>query len=149
MKMEIISWVWMSGATLLAWYFVLNTLGRRLNEWYYDFKLGDKHRLLPPGDMGWPLLDNTWHYFKHPHLFMDNLLSKYGGNGMYKTHLFMKPSILVCTLEDSRRVLSDDKNFRLAYPETAITVVKTILYEVSNEDHKRFRRLVTAPNLPS
>ncbi|QHO44902.1 Beta-amyrin 11-oxidase [Arachis hypogaea] len=141
MKMEIISWVWMSGATLLAWYFLLNTLGRRLNEWYYDFKLGDKHRLLPPGDMGWPLLDNTWHYFKHPHLFMDNLLSKYGGNGMYKTHLFMKPSILVCTLEDSRRVLSDDKNFRLAYPETAITVVKTILYEVSNEDHKRYNAL--------
>ncbi|KAL1312538.1 hypothetical protein HN51_039143 [Arachis hypogaea] len=145
MKMEIISWVWTIGATLLAWYFVLNTLGRRINEWYYDFKLGDKHRLLPPGEMGWPLLGNTWHYFKHPHLFMDNLLSKYGGIGMYKTHLFMKPSILVCTLEDSRRVLSDDKNFRLAYPETAITVVKTILYEVSNEDHKRFRRLVTAP----
>ncbi|RYR51973.1 hypothetical protein Ahy_A06g026910 [Arachis hypogaea] len=90
MKMEIISWVWMSGATLLAWYFVLNTLGRRLNEWYYDFKLGDKHRLLPPGDMGWPLLDNTWHYFKHPHLFMDNLLSKYGGNGYNALAMFLE-----------------------------------------------------------
>ncbi|RYR01515.1 hypothetical protein Ahy_B06g080391 [Arachis hypogaea] len=75
----------MSGATLLACNFVLNTLGRRLNEWYcsknhinryYDFKLGDKHRLLPPGGLRWPLLGNTWHYFKHPHLFMDNLLSK-------------------------------------------------------------------------
>ncbi|QHO44899.1 hypothetical protein HN51_015099 [Arachis hypogaea] len=147
MKMEIISWVWTTGATLLAWYFLLNTLGRRINEWYYDFKLGDKHRLLPPGDMGWPLLGKTLHYFKHPHLFVHNLVSKYGEIGMYKTHLFMKPTIMVCSLEASRRVLTDDKNFRSSYPETAITVVKTILSEVSSEDHKRFRRLVTSPIL--
>ncbi|MED6170631.1 hypothetical protein PIB30_032914 [Stylosanthes scabra] len=145
MEMELGSWVWMSCATLLACYFVVNTFGRRVNEWYYDFKLGHNHRLLPPGDMGWPLIGKTWHYFNNPHLFMDNLISKYGEIGMYKTHLFMKPTIILCNLEASRKVLTDDKNFRLAYPETAITVVKTILYEVSSEDHKRFRRLVTSP----
>ena len=42
-------------------------------------------------------------------------------------------------------MLSDDNNFKLNYPTTALTAVKTILLDVSTEEHKRFGRLVTAP----
>ncbi|MED6170635.1 hypothetical protein PIB30_032919 [Stylosanthes scabra] len=155
---EVISWVlWfmmMSGATLLACYFVVNTMGRRLNEWYYDFKLGDKRRLLPPGDMGWPLIGKTMFFIKHlrsgcthPDLFINDLLFKHGKIGMYKTHLFMNPGIFMCTLEASRKVLSDDNKFKLGYPETTLTMIQSPLTNVSSEEHKRFRRLVMAPIL--
>ncbi|MED6200488.1 hypothetical protein PIB30_085596 [Stylosanthes scabra] len=154
----IISWVlWimmMSGATLLAFYFVVKTVGRRVNEWYYDFKLGDKRRFLPPGDMGWPLIGKTLFFIKdlrsgytHPDSFINNLVSKYGKLDMYKTHLFMNPGVFVCTLEASRKVLSDDNKFKLGYPETTLTMVQSPLTNVSSEEHKRFRRLVIAPIL--
>ncbi|MED6147184.1 hypothetical protein PIB30_041767 [Stylosanthes scabra] len=155
-EMEVvISWVlWimmMSGATLLAFYFVVKTVGRRMNEWYYDFKLGDKRRFLPPGNMGWPLIGKTLFFIKdlrsgytHPDLFINNLVFKYGKIGMYKTHLFMNPGILVCTLEASRKILSDDNSFKLGYPETTLTVTQSPLINVSGEEHKRFRRLIIA-----
>ncbi|MED6147185.1 hypothetical protein PIB30_041768 [Stylosanthes scabra] len=158
-KMEVvISWVlWtmmMSGATLLACYFVVKTMGRRLNEWYYDFKLGDKRRFLPPGDMGWPLIGKTLFFIKdlrsgdsYPDLFINHLVFKYGKIGMYKTHLFMNPGIFVCTLDASRKIMSDENNFKLGYPETTLTVTQSPLTNVSGEEHKRFRRLIIAPIL--
>ncbi|MED6147186.1 hypothetical protein PIB30_041769 [Stylosanthes scabra] len=150
--MELRSWVWMSGATLLACYFVVNIFGRRVNEWYYDFKLGRKHRLLPPGDMGWPLIGKTWFFIKHltsgnahPDLFLNDLVSKYGKASMYKTHLFMNPGIVVYTLEACRKVYSDENKFKLAYPQTTLTVAQSPINDVSSEEQKRFRRLIIAP----
>ncbi|CAJ1949503.1 unnamed protein product, partial [Sphenostylis stenocarpa] len=53
---------------------------KRLNGWYYDLRLGNKHHLLPPGDMGWPLIGNLFPFIKHflsahPDSFINNLVS--------------------------------------------------------------------------
>ncbi|MED6170637.1 hypothetical protein PIB30_032920 [Stylosanthes scabra] len=64
--------------------------------------------------------------------------------GMYKTHLFMNPGIFVCTLEASRKILSDDNKFKLGYPETTLTVTQSPLTHVSGEEHNHFRRLIIA-----
>ncbi|RYR01512.1 hypothetical protein Ahy_B06g080388 [Arachis hypogaea] len=56
----------------------ISKINKQINKsirWYYDFKLGDKHHLLPPRDMGWPLLGNTWHYLENPLSFIPNFLS--------------------------------------------------------------------------
>jgi len=80
-KMEL-SWVWMIVATFLACYIFVKKIVRKSNEWYYDMKLGNKHGLLPPGDMGWPLIGNIIPFIKdfnsgHPDSFINNLHSKF------------------------------------------------------------------------
>ncbi|MED6223537.1 hypothetical protein PIB30_074866 [Stylosanthes scabra] len=59
----------------------------------------------------------------------------------------MKPGIVVHTLEASRKVLSDENKFKLAYPETHLIATQSPLINVSSEEHKRFRRLITTPIL--
>ncbi|MED6170628.1 hypothetical protein PIB30_032913 [Stylosanthes scabra] len=72
---------------------------------------------------------------------------RYGdeGGGIYKTHMFMSPSIIIRKPETCKRVLNDENNFRLGYPESMLTVAKTVLFEASSEDLRRFRRVVTSP----
>ena len=100
-KMEL-HWVWMSAATLLACYFLLHTFGRRLNGWYYDMKLGEKQRLLPPGDMGWPLIGNMLSFLRdfrsgtgQPDSFIQSLVSRSLFLSLPSLHLhFLNFSIL-------------------------------------------------------
>nr|KYP36034.1 Ent-kaurenoic acid oxidase 2 [Cajanus cajan] len=146
-------WVWMSVATLLASYVLVNKFVRRLNGWYYDLKVGNKKTLLPPGDMGWPLIGNIIPFIKdlssgQLDSFINKLVSKYGRSGIYKTHLFGKPSMIVCTPEMCRRVLSDDENFKVAYPKSISELFGSKAFtEVSSAEHKRIRRVISAPIL--
>ncbi|XP_027336882.1 beta-amyrin 11-oxidase-like [Abrus precatorius] len=146
-----LNWVWKSAATLFACYIFVCKFLRGLNWWYYDLKFRNKQYPLPPGDMGWPLFGNMLTFLKdfssgHPDSLINNLVSKYGGDGIYKSHLFEKPCIIVTTSEMCKRVLTDDENFRPGYP----TALKELLpsrplNDVSGVEHRRFRRLVTAP----
>ncbi|XP_020234238.1 beta-amyrin 11-oxidase [Cajanus cajan] len=144
-------WVWMSVATLLASYVLLNKFVRRLNGWYYDLKLGNKQSLLPPGDMGWPLIGNMIPFIKvlssgQLDSFINNFVSKYGRSGIYKTHLFGKPSMIVCAPEMCRQVLNDDENFKLAYPKSVSELLgSNTSTGVFNVEHKRLRRVVSVP----
>lgn len=146
-----IFWIWISVATLLASYVFLNKTVRRLNEWYYNLKLGKK-LCLPPGDMGWPFIGNLIPFVKdlcsgHLDSFINNLVSKYGRTGIYKTHLFGKPSIIVCTPEMCRQVLTDEENFKSSYPKSFVELYASKFFsdDVSNTEHKRLRRLIIAP----
>ncbi|KAJ1427963.1 Cytochrome P450 [Sesbania bispinosa] len=138
-------------ATLLACYIFVVKFLRRLNGWYYDLKLKNKQYPLPPGDMGWPLIGNLLAFMKdfssaHPNSFINNLILKYGRSGIYKTHLFGNPSIIVCEPQICKRVLIDDMNFKLGYPKSTKELARNRpMSEVSSEEHRRFRRLITAP----
>ncbi|XP_061362725.1 beta-amyrin 11-oxidase-like [Gastrolobium bilobum] len=144
-------WVLMSAITILGSYLFVKKFVRRLNGWYYDLKLRNKQYPLPPGDMGWPLIGNLLAFFEafksgHPNSFINNLVSKYGGTGIYKTHLFGNPSIIVCEPEMCWRVLTDDENFKIGYPKSMLKLLASKpLGDVSSAQHRRFRRLVTAP----
>ncbi|XP_047161901.1 beta-amyrin 11-oxidase-like [Vigna umbellata] len=145
-----LSWVWMIVATFLAFYIFVMKIVRKLNGWYYDKKLGNKHSLLPPGDMGWPLIGNIIPFIKHffsdhPDSFINNLVSKYGESGIYKTHLLGKPSIIVCTPEMCKRVLNDDENFKQGYPKSTSELLKNkALSNVCSAEHKLLRELVSS-----
>ncbi|XP_045807521.1 beta-amyrin 11-oxidase-like [Trifolium pratense] len=123
---------------------------RRLNEWYYVSRLGKLPLPLPPGDMGWPFLGNMPTFLKafksDPDSFINNLVSRYGRTGMYRTHLFGSPSIVVCTPETCRKVLTDEENLKLGYPSSATALTgKRSFHGISNNEHRRLRRLITSP----
>ena len=69
---------------------------------------------------------------------------RYGRTGIYRTFLFWSPSIIVCTPEICRKVLSDDEQLKLGYPALSL-FGKRSFHGISNEEHKRLRRLTTPP----
>lgn len=142
-------WLILVAALLGGYAFVFGFL-RRLNEWYYVGRLG-KSQNLPPGDMGWPFLGSMSTFLKafksaDPDSFINNLVSRYGKTGMYRTHLFGSPSIIVCTPETCRKVLTDEENLKVGYPHSTMVLTgKRSFHGISNSEHKRLRRLITSP----
>ncbi|KAH1106536.1 hypothetical protein J1N35_010304 [Gossypium stocksii] len=110
-----------------------------------------KRNPLPPGHMGWPFIGNMWSFFKasnsqDPDSFIDNLVKRYGRTSIYRTHLFGSPSVVVCSQELCRKVLTDDEHFSYGYPSSAIQLGgKKSLYGISNSEHRRLRRLIADP----
>ncbi|KAK2406897.1 beta-amyrin 11-oxidase [Trifolium repens] len=145
--MKFLQWFWMSVATLLALYIFAIKVVRNLNDWYYDFKMRNKEYPLPPGDMGWPFIGNLWPFYKYfssnnPDTFINNIVHKYGRTGIYKTHLYGSPSIIVTGHLIANKVLKDDVNFKVGYPKATLKLVET--KHLLNE-HRHFKRLITAP----
>lgn len=65
---------------------------------------------------------------------------------MYRTYLFGRPSIIVCTPETCRKVLTDDEQLKLGYPASTMALTgKRSFHSISNAEHKRLRRLTTSP----
>lgn len=65
---------------------------------------------------------------------------------MYRTYLFGSPSIIVCSPDTCRKVLTDEQNFGLGYPTSTTALTgKRSLHGISDADHRRIRRLTTAP----
>ncbi|XP_028762505.1 beta-amyrin 11-oxidase-like [Neltuma alba] len=145
--MEIFDAVIVGAALILGGYAFVFGFLRRLNDWYY----AGRHGLhLPPGDMGWPFLGAMPAFlssFKsHPDSFLSQLISRHGRTGMYRTYLFGSPSIIVCSPDTCRKVLTDEQHFKLGYPTSTITLAgKRSLHGISNAEHKRIRRLTTSP----
>ncbi|KAE8650036.1 beta-amyrin 11-oxidase isoform X2 [Cucumis sativus] len=124
---------------------------KRLNNLYYALKLGKKWDELPPGDLSWPLIGSTLSFLKYftfgpPERFIGDFSRRYGKLDMYKTHIFGKPTIIVCKPEICRQVLTDETKFIPSYP-TSITAVfgKKSLLQVPKEEHRKLRRLTMAP----
>ncbi|XP_059428646.1 beta-amyrin 11-oxidase-like [Corylus avellana] len=147
-----LNFVWLIVATFLCgWAFVFWFL-KRVNEWYYVGRVGKMaYPALPPGDMGWPFLGNMLSVMKclragDPNSFIYNLVSRYGKTGIYKTHLLGSPTIIVCTPELCRRVLTNDEHFKHGYPKsTHILAGIKGLQDTSIVEHKRLRHKIANP----
>ena len=75
-----------------------------------------------------------------------NFIDRYGQTRIYKTSLFWNPSIIVYSPELCRKVLTDDERFIFGYPSSIMKLIGTkSLHGVSNSEHRRLRRLITAP----
>ncbi|CAI9787265.1 unnamed protein product [Fraxinus pennsylvanica] len=102
---------------------------------------------LPPGYMGIPflgeLLSFLW-YFKiarHPDDYINSIRHKYGdGVGLYRTHLFGSPSIIVCTPSANKFVLQDANNFSSGWHNEIVGT--TSLVAVDGDSHIRVRSFV-------
>ncbi|KAI4327252.1 hypothetical protein L6164_019736 [Bauhinia variegata] len=145
-----LDWLCYISATLLGAYLFVFKCLRNVNGWYYHVKLGKKKHPLPPGDMGWPLVGNFFAFAKSfrsgdPDSFINKLVSRYGRTGIYKTHLFGNPSVIVCTPDMCRRVMTDEEHFRPGYPKSTVKLTGTSAGSASPAEHKRLRRLTTAP----
>ncbi|CAI9112319.1 OLC1v1012756C1 [Oldenlandia corymbosa var. corymbosa] len=103
---------------------------------------------LPPGYMGFPFIGemfNFLYYFKFlggPDDFINAKRAKYGGTGgLYRTHLFGSPAIIVCSPAANKFVFQSEANFQLEWPAVEI-VGKSSLVAVHGESHTRIRSLV-------
>ncbi|KAK8571796.1 hypothetical protein V6N12_027869 [Hibiscus sabdariffa] len=143
--------VWLILAAVVGAYAFLFGFLKKINEWYYVIRLGKKHTSLPPGDMGWPFVGNMISFLrafrsKDPDSFINNLVHKYGRTGIYKTNLFGNPSVIVCSPELSRKILTDDERFEVGYPSSLTKLLgKKSLHGVSNSEHRRLRKLLVPP----
>ncbi|XP_058730754.1 beta-amyrin 11-oxidase-like [Vicia villosa] len=144
-------WIFISTTTLFSCYIFVTKIVRKLNGWYYHIKLRNKDYPLPPGDMGWPLIGNLLTFIQdfsygQPDSFITNLKLKYGGNGIYKNHLYGNPSIIICEPKMCKQVLTDDVNFRPGYPKSVKELAQCRpMTDVSSAEHKHLRRRIIAP----
>lgn len=106
-------------------------------------------RKLPPGHMGFPIIGELFKflwYFKfvrRPDDYIDSKRKKYGdGVGMYRTHLFGKPSVIVYLPTTSKFVFRDDKSFILKWPNIELVGENSVV-SVHGSAHVRLRSLVS------
>lgn len=168
-------WILMWFPLVVLGLFVLKWVLKRVNVWVYESKLGEKRHYLPPGDLGWPFIGNMLPFLRafktsdpdsfirtyitryiplSPYSLLVRLTTKttcslfprYGGNGVYKVHMFGNPSVIVTTPETCRKVLTDDDCFQPGWPKSTMELIgKKSFIGISYEEHKRLRRLTAAP----
>ncbi|KAI4379702.1 hypothetical protein MLD38_005964 [Melastoma candidum] len=123
---------------------------RNFNEWFYVKALGKKRHELPPGDMGWPLVGTTISFarslmLRDPDSYISSFVSRYGRTGIYRTVMYGKPSIIVCTSDTCRRAFTDAENFKMSYPLAVQGLVgPKSFHNLSNAEHRHYRRLTAS-----
>ncbi|KAK1433748.1 hypothetical protein QVD17_10664 [Tagetes erecta] len=104
---------------------------------------------LPPGYMGLPIIGEMftflWYFkfLRRPDDYINSKRHKYGdGIGMFKTHLFGRPSVIVFSPTATKFVFRDEESFILEWPNVEV-VGKTSLVAVHGKTHARLRSFVT------
>ncbi|KAF8412527.1 hypothetical protein HHK36_000495 [Tetracentron sinense] len=146
-----LGFLWFVFTALIGGFATLYGLLKRANGWFYESRLGEKRYTLPPGDLGWPLIGNMWSFLRafkstDPDSFISSFVHRYSRTGIYKAFMFGSPSIMVTLPETCRRVLTDDEQFGPGWPiSTCELIGKKSFIGISYEEHKRLRRLTSAP----
>ncbi|KAL5698889.1 ent-kaurenoic acid monooxygenase [Ranunculus cassubicifolius] len=142
---------WLMILTVLVGAFpILSWCLTRLHGWLHESKLGEKRFLLPPGDMGLPLIGNMWSFLsafksKDPDSFINGFVKRFGRIGIYKAFMFGNPTIMITTPELCKQVLMDDENFGPGWPQSTVELIgKKSFIGISYEEHKRLRKLTAA-----
>uniref|UniRef100_A0A9I9E8S1 Beta-amyrin 11-oxidase-like n=1 Tax=Cucumis melo TaxID=3656 RepID=A0A9I9E8S1_CUCME len=124
---------------------------RRLNELWYLVKSGGRaYKSLPPGDLGWPVIGSSFSSYKtfvvqeDPISFIQSLHSRYGKGGIYKTHLYGKPTVIATDPEICRRIYLDEAKFKQHYPKS-VKILEGSSGEFSKMDHKIAYKVMAAP----
>ncbi|KAK7303618.1 hypothetical protein RJT34_14528 [Clitoria ternatea] len=139
-------WFLYAAGGLLALRFFL----KNVNWLLYEYKLGGNQYFLPPGDMGWPIIGNMWHFLRafktnNPDSFMNSFYSRFGRTGIYKVLMFGNPSVIVTTPEACKKVLTDDDKFTLGWPRSTIELIgEKSFIQMPYDEHRRLRRLTSA-----
>ncbi|XP_043695007.1 ent-kaurenoic acid oxidase 2-like [Telopea speciosissima] len=125
---------------------------KNVNVWLYETKLGEKRFNLPPGDLGWPFIGNMWTFLRafksnDPDSFFVSYYNRYSRiPGVYKAYMFGNPCIMVTAPEPAKQVLMDDENFGAGWPKATLELIgKKSFIGISDEEHKRLRKLTAAP----
>ncbi|XP_072993167.1 ent-kaurenoic acid oxidase-like [Typha latifolia] len=131
---------------------VFAALARWVQEWVQEWGLGRKRRSrLPPGSMGWPFIGNMWPFLRafksnDPDSFVNSFIKRFGRTGIYKSFMFGSPTIIIITPEGCKQVLMDDEHFVTGWPKATMELIgKKSFIGISQDEHKRLRRLTAAP----
>ncbi|KAJ6801120.1 ent-kaurenoic acid oxidase-like isoform X1 [Iris pallida] len=124
-----------------------------VNVWVYEHRgLGrERRRRLPPGDLGWPVMGNMWAFLRafksdDPDSFIGSFVKRYKRTGIYKAFMFGSPTIMLTTPETCKQVLMDDERFVPGWPKATVELVgKKSFIGISQEEHKRLRKLTSTP----
>ncbi|XP_059637426.1 ent-kaurenoic acid oxidase 2-like [Cornus florida] len=150
--MELVGFIWVVLVAIFGGLLALRWLLKSVNVWFYEtYKLGDKRFSLPPGDLGWPFIGNMWSFLRafkstDPDSFMSSFVTRFGRTGIYKAFMFGNPSVIVTLPETCRRVLTDDENFKTGWPTSTLELIgKKSFIGISDEEHRRLRRLTASP----
>ncbi|XP_062202216.1 ent-kaurenoic acid oxidase 1-like [Phragmites australis] len=110
---------------------------------------------LPPGHMGLPFVGESpslKRYFRHarrPDGFVHDKKQRYGAGGVYRTHLFGSPAVLVCSPAANKLVLQSPESFSVRWPAPELVGASSIL-SVEGARHARLRAcVIAAVNQPS
>ncbi|CAN4077329.1 unnamed protein product [Withania somnifera] len=101
--------------------------------------------------MKWPFIGNMFTFFTtfrygDPESFISYFTSRYGQGGMYKAFMFGMPSIIVTKPEVCKKILMDDDNFELGWPQSVLNLIgKKALHGITRQEHKHIRRITTSP----
>ncbi|KAL6565793.1 Ent-kaurenoic acid oxidase 2 [Orobanche hederae] len=136
---------------LLGFFLILKWVLKIVNCWYCEWSLGDIKYELPPGDFGWPFIGNMWSFLRAfksttPESFISTFTTRFGHTGLYKVHMFGKPSIIVTTAEACRKVLMDDEAFKPGWPIATVNLIgEKSFVGISDDEHRWLRKLTAAP----
>ncbi|GKC80569.1 Ent-kaurenoic acid oxidase 1 isoform X1, partial [Tanacetum coccineum] len=71
---------------------------------------------------------------------------RFGPNGVYKSFMFGKPSIIVTVPEACRKVMCDDEAFQPGWPISTLELIgRKSFVSIGYEDHKRLRKITASP----
>ncbi|KAJ0709091.1 putative cytochrome P450 [Helianthus annuus] len=104
---------------------------------------------LPPGHMGFPVIGELftflWYFkfLRRPDDYINSKRRKFGdGVGMYKTHLFGRPSVIVYSPTVIKFVFRADESFKLEWPNVEL-VGKHSVVAVHGKIHARLRNFIS------
>uniref|UniRef100_A0ACD5WHH3 Uncharacterized protein n=1 Tax=Avena sativa TaxID=4498 RepID=A0ACD5WHH3_AVESA len=107
-------------------------------------------RRLPPGHMGLPFFGETgammWHFkvTRRPDGFIEARKKAYGeGAGMYRSHLFGHPTVVVCLPSVNRFVLQAHDSFWVRWPAKELLGLSS-MFNAEGSAHTRIRGYVVA-----
>ncbi|CAK7328175.1 unnamed protein product [Dovyalis caffra] len=106
-----------------------------------------KHKNLPNGSMGWPLVGETLALLK-PHesnslgIFLQERVSRYGK--VFKSHLFGSPAIVSCDHELNMFILQNEERlFEASYPKAMNDILGEFsLLIISGDLHRKLRNFI-------
>ncbi|XP_044949643.1 ent-kaurenoic acid oxidase 1-like [Hordeum vulgare subsp. vulgare] len=146
------AWTWWlglaSGAVPLLWLAAWHSA----DAWYraaFFLRHGGRRRL-PPGHMGLPFLGETlsftWHFklARRPDDFITAKRRVHGaGAGIYRTHLFGSPAVIVCSPAANKFVFQSADNFGVRWPMPELIGQNSVV-NVEGASHARLRGFILA-----
>ncbi|XP_038894709.1 abscisic acid 8'-hydroxylase 2 isoform X2 [Benincasa hispida] len=109
-----------------------------------------KHKLLPPGSMGWPYIGETFKlYTQNPNSFFSIRQKRYGD--VFKTHILGCPCVMISSPKAARVVLVSKAHlFKPTYPPSKERMIgPQALFFHQGPYHSHLKKLIQASFLPS
>ncbi|KAL3696269.1 hypothetical protein R1sor_010345 [Riccia sorocarpa] len=100
-----------------------------------------RHRRLPPGTMGWPVIGETMKFYtQHPNLFFSSKQKRYGE--IVKTRILGYPAVMMATPEAAKLVLVTQAHlFKPSYPISKEKLIgRSAVFFQHGTYHQRIRR---------